>query len=93
MLCGKKYIELPKGASVTSIMKTQFGKKKDSHSGRIDEATKNMIDVCIRLLDPRVPLERTAPRRDNDPFLDEDDEAVYDERILHMEGLRSGKHT
>ena len=74
-------------------MKTQFDKNKDSHSGRIDEATKNMIEMCIRLLDPRVPLERTAPRRDNDPFLDEDDEAVYDERILHMEGLRSGKHT
>lgn len=93
LLCGKKFIELPNGASVTSIMKTQFGKTKDSHSGRIDEATKNMIDVCIRLLDPRVPLERAAPRHDNDPFIDEDDEAVYDGRILHMEGLRSGKHT
>ena len=93
LLCGKKFIELPKGVSVTSIMKTQFDKNKDSHSGRIDEATKNMIEMCIRLLDPRVPLERTAPRRNNDPFLDEDDEAVYDERILHMEGLRSGKHT
>lgn len=93
LLCGKKFIELPNGASVTSIMKTQFDKNKDSHSGRIDEPTMKLIEMCIRLLDPRVPLERTAPQRDNDPFIDEDDEAVYDERILHMEGLRSGKHT
>ena len=93
LLCGKKFIELPKGASVTSIMKTQFGKKKDSHSGRIDEATTKLIEIYINLLDPRVPLERAAPRRDNDPFLDEDDEAVYDGRLLHREGLRLGKHT
>ncbi|MGN0224819.1 MAG: hypothetical protein ACI4A7_01890 [Prevotella sp.] len=74
-------------------MKNQFGKEKDSHSGRIDEATMNIIEMCISQLDPKVSLERAAPHRDNDPFLDEDDEAVYDERILHMEGLRSGKHT
>ena len=93
LLCGKKFIELPKGASVTSIMKIQFGKTKDSHSDRIDDATMNLIEMCISQLDPKVSLERAAPQRDNDPFLDEDDEAVYGGRILHREGLRSGKHT
>ena len=93
LLCGKKFIELPKGASVTSIMKNQFGKTKDSHSDRIDDATMNLIEMCISQLDPKVSLERAAPQRDNDPFLDEDDEAVYGGRILHREGLRSGKHT
>ncbi|MGN1229517.1 MAG: hypothetical protein ACI4T5_07670 [Prevotella sp.] len=74
-------------------MKNQFGKEKDSHSGRIDEATMNLIEMCISQLDPKVSLERSVLQRNDDPFLDEDDEAVYDERILHMEGLRSGKHT
>lgn len=93
LLCGKKFIELPKGASVSSIMKAQFGKNKDSHSDRIDEATKNMIEMCIRLLDPQVSLGISDHQRDNDPFLDDDDdEAVYAERILHREGMRIGKH-
>lgn len=78
---------------MTSIMKNQFGKTKDSHSDRIDDATMNLIEMCISQLDPKVSLERAAPQRDNDPFLDEDDEAVYGGRILHREGLRSGKHT
>lgn len=93
LLCGKNFIELPKGASVTSIMKIQFGKEKDSHSSRIDEATMNIIEMCISQLDPQVSLDRAARQRDNAPFLDEDDEAEYDERILHREGMRSGKHT
>lgn len=93
LLCGKKFIELPKGASVTSIMKNQFGKEKDSHSGRIDEATMNLIEMCISQLDPKVSLDRSVPRCDNDPFIYEDDEAEYGGRILHREGMRSGKHT
>ena len=52
-----------------------------------------MIEICISLLDPQVSLDRVARQRDNDPFLDEDDEAEYDERILHREGMRLGKHT
>ena len=93
LLCGKKYIELPKGASVTSIMKTQFGKNKDSHSGRIDEAKSKIIEMCIKLLDPNVPLDRGAILRDNDPFIDYEEEPEYDERLLRREGMRSGKHT
>ena len=93
LLCSKNFIELPKGASVTSIMKIQFGKEKDSHSGRIDEATMNIIEMCISQLDPKVSLDRAARQRDNDPFFDEDDEAEYGGRILHREGMRSGKHT
>ncbi|MDD7028783.1 MAG: hypothetical protein SO468_03835 [Prevotella sp.] len=93
LLCGKKYIELPKGASVTSIMKTQFGKNKDSHSGRIDEAKSKIIEMCIKLLDPNVPLDRGAILRDNDPFIDYEEEPEYDERLLRREGMRLGKHT
>lgn len=74
-------------------MKIQFDKEKDSHSGRIDEETTKLIEICISLLDPQVSLDRVARQRDNDPFLDEDDEAEYDERILHREGMRLGKHT
>ena len=44
LLCGKKFIKLPKGASVTSIMKIQFDKEKDSHSGRIDEETTKLTE-------------------------------------------------
>lgn len=93
LLCGKKYIELPKGASVTSIMKTQFGKNKDSHSGRIDEAKSKIIEMCIKLLDPNVPLDRGAILRDNDSFIDYEEEPEYDERLLRREGMRLGKHT
>ena len=93
LLCGKKYIELPKGASVTSIMKTQFGKNKDSHSGRIDEAKSKIIEMCIKLLDPNVPLDRGAILRDNDPFIDYEEQPEYDERLLHREGMGLGKHT
>ena len=93
LLCGKKYIELPKGASVTSIMKTQFGKNKDSHSGRIDEAKSKIIEMCIKLLDPNVPLDRDAILRDNDSFIDYEEEPEYDERLLRREGMRLGKHT
>ena len=93
LLCGKKYIELPKGASVTSIMKTQFGKNKASHSGRIDEAKSKIIEMCIKLLDPNVPLDRGAILRDNDSFIDYEEEPEYDERLLRREGMRSGKHT
>ena len=93
LLCGKKYIELPKGASVTSIMKTQFGKNKDSHSGRIDEAKSKIIEMCIKLLDPNVPLDRGAILRDNDSFIDYEEEPEYDVRLLRREGMRLGKHT
>ena len=93
LLCGKKYIELPKGASVTSIMKTQFGKNKDSHSGRIDEAKSKIIEMCIKLLAPNVPLDRGAILRDNDPFIDYEEQPEYDERLLHREGMGLGKHT
>ena len=93
LLCGKKFIELPKGASVTSIMKTQFGKNKDSHSGRIDEAKSKIIEMCIKLLDPNVPLDRGAILRDNDSFIDYEEEPEYDERLLRREGMRLGKHT
>ena len=93
LLCGKKYIGVPKGASVTSIMKTQFGKNKDSHAGRTDEAITNIIEMCIKLLDPNVSLDRDAILRDKDPFIDYEEEPEYDERLLHREGMRSGKHT
>ena len=93
LLRGKTFIELPKGASVTSIMKTQFGKNKDSHSGRIDEAKSKIIEMCIKLLDPNVPLDRGAILRDNDPFIDYEEEPEYDERLLRREGMRLGKHT
>ena len=93
LLCGKKYIGVPKGASVTSIMKTQFGKNKDSHAGRTDEARTNIIEMCIKLLDPNVSLDRDAILRDKDPFIDYEEEPEYDERLLRREGMRLGKHT
>lgn len=93
LLRGKTFIELPKGASVTSIMKTQFGKNKDSHAGRTDEAKSKILEMCIKLLDPNVLLDRDAILRDKDPFIDYEEEPEYDERLLRREGMRSGKHT
>ena len=38
-------------------------------------------------------LDRDAILRDKDPFIDYEEEPEYDERLLHREGMRSGKHT
>ena len=74
-------------------MKIQFDKEKDSHSGRIDEETTKLIEICISLLDPQVSLDRAARQCDNDSFIDYEEEPEYDERLLRREGMRLGKHT
>ena len=74
-------------------MKIQFDKEKDSHAGRTDEAKSKILEMCIKLLDPNVLLDRDAILRDNDPFIDYEEEPEYDERLLCREGMRSGKHT